>query len=96
MTSLNPDALDSDAPAVVAGLALRCGDVDIDRPTRRLRRHGQPLALGSRAFDLLPVPVLVHEQAVSTLPAPQGLLRELHPGNPPSARWPARRPAKAR
>ena len=53
MTSLNPDALDSDAPAVAARFALRCGDVDIDRPTRRLRRHGQPLALGSRALDLL-------------------------------------------
>ena len=37
----------------MAGFSLRCGDVEIDRPTRRLRRHGRPLALGSRAFDLL-------------------------------------------
>jgi predicted ATPase/DNA-binding winged helix-turn-helix (wHTH) protein/Tfp pilus assembly protein PilF len=34
-------------------LALHCGPFSIDRHRRRMRRQGQPVALGSRAFDLL-------------------------------------------
>ncbi|WP_422014282.1 ATP-binding protein [Roseateles sp.] len=53
MTDLNPATRVADASADEAGFALRCGDIEIDRATRRLRRQGQALTLGSRAIDLL-------------------------------------------
>lgn len=38
---------------VYSTAALRLGDFEIDRASRMLRKHGQPVPLGARALDLL-------------------------------------------
>lgn len=56
----------------------RCGDLQIDRPGRRLLRGDQPVPLGARAFDLLLALVDGHPR-----PQPAASLR--------AAVWPGRR-----